>query len=1073
MIGANSERIETSAAGLRPLLAWPFLLLAAAIVALVLGGIAHIAHHQEQKEFARLQAIATLKVAQISAWLREREGDAQLLHSSRYLSGLYRRWRDTGDPASRELVLQRLGDYQASHGYQEAILVDGRGDPVLATANTPLSVAPELRATIRRAIAQGAVSNTDLYRHTDGAATLHLDFVAPLPAVEDQPGAAIVLRIDPRVALYPLLQSWPIPSASGEILLFRRDGDQVLYLSDLRQHPDAAAKLRRPIAESRLLAARVLRGEVASGSVLAEISGIDYRRAPSLGVASAIPGTDWFLLAKMDWAEVYGPAWRDAGWIGLFGALALLATAAAQIAAHQHRKQGEKLKSLQQLANERHRLRALIQTVPDLIWLKDPDGVYLGCNPMFERFVGAKEADIIGKSDHDLFDLEQADFFRRKDREALAAAKPNTNEEWITFAEDGRRALLQTIKTPMWDAGGKLVGVLGIGRDITAIHAAEAGKRAVERQYQMLFRAMLDGFALHEMIFDAQGQPADYRFLAVNPAFERLTDLKAENLLGKTALEILPSLERRWIDTYGRVALTGEPVLFENYSQDLGRYFKVSAFRPAPGQIACIFADITEHRRIEQALRDSEERCRRIVDTANEGIWTMDENHRTTFVNPRMTDMLGYPAEEMLGETVESFMFPEDIPDHLERMRARHQGQPGHYEHRFRRRDGSVLWALVSSVATIDDRSHFRGSFGMFADITERRRIEEALRDSEERYRVLAEHSPDWQYWFGTDSRYRYISPSCLEITGYAAAELMADPGLLDRLVHPDDRPLYDEHFRSICTDVERDTVELEFRIRCRNGRERWIGHICNAVVDERGRALGRRGVNRDITDRKRTERALGVALEGKTSLLKEVHHRVKNNLQIVTSLLNLQARRVQNPAALATLQDTQGRIRSMALLHETLYREGDLGQTDGAVYLSHLCAHLSSVFGARAGRVRLRHQLAPVALTLDQAVPCGLIVNELVSNAFKHAFPGERGGEIRVALTADPDGRRVLAVTDSGVGLPPGLDIERSDTLGLQLVVGLARQLGGTVETRTDNGATIRVAFLAPCPSPGEISPP
>lgn len=937
--GMSSPWIEMSAVGLRRLLAWPFVLLAAAIIALTLGGIAHITHHQQQKEFARLQAIATLKIDQISAWLREREGDAQLLHSSRYFSGLYQRWRDTGDPASRELLLQRLDDYRkVSREYREVILVDDQGEPMLATADTLPSIAPELRATIRRAIAQDAVSTSDLYRYPDETTTLHLDFVAPLPTVAGRPGAAIVLHVDPRVALYPLLASWPVPSASGEILLFRRDGDQVFYLSNLRQDPDAAAKLRLPIAESRLLAARTLRGEVTLGNVAGEVTGIDYRGAPALGVAGAIPGTDWFLLAKLDQAEVYAPAWRDAGWISLLGALALLAAAAAQIVAHQRRVQGEKLESLQQLANERHRLRTLIQTIPDLIWLKDPDGAYLGCNPRFEHFVGAKEADLIGKSDHDFFDPEQADFFRRKDREALAANRPNTNEEWITFAEDGRRALLQTIKTPMWDASGNLVGVLGIGRDITALHQAETDRRQVEQQYQMLFREMLDGFALHDIILDARGQPIDYRFLAVNPAFERLTGLNAEILLGKTVLEVLPGIERRWIDTYGRVALTGEPAKFENHIEALGRYFKVTAFRPAPSQFACIFTDITERKQAEQALRDSEER-----------------------------------------------------------------------------------------------------------------------------YRILAEYSPDWEYWFGTDGGYRYISPACLGITGYTAAEFMADPGLLERLVHPADRPVYAEHFQSLRANVEWDLVELEFRIRCRDGRERWIGHICSAVVDERGRPLGRRGVNRDITERKQAEQALSVALEEKTSLLKEVHHRVKNNLQIVTSLLNLQARQVQNPAALAALQDTQGRIRSMALLHETLYREGDMSQVDGAVYVSHLCAHLHSVFGAATGRVRLRHQLDPVALTPDQAVPCGLIVNELVSNAFKHAFPGERGGEIQVALTAEPDGHRVLAVTDNGVGLPPGLDIEQSDTLGLQLVAGLAHQLGGVVETRTAAGTVFRIAFPAP----------
>lgn len=230
-------------------------------------------------------------------------------------------------------------------------------------------------------------------------------------------------------------------------------------------------------------------------------------------------------------------------------------------------------------------------------------------------------------------------------------------------------------------------------------------------------------------------------------------------------------------------------------------------------------------------------------------------------------------------------------------------------------------------------------------------------------------------------------------------------------------------------------------------------------------------GIARDITERRQAEKALHASLEEKIMLLKEVHHRVKNNLQIVTSLLNLQARQIQNPEALAVLQDTQGRIRSMALIHESLYREGHLGWVDGNAYLTHLCAHLNSAFGAATGRVRLRCQLAPVALGLDQAVPCGLIVNELVSNAFKHAFPGERRGEIHVELNHESDARLALVVADDGVGLPPGLDLEQSDTLGLQLVAGLAQQLGAVVDATATAGTMFRLVFPAHLPS--KSSPP
>ena len=191
------------------------------------------------------------------------------------------------------------------------------------------------------------------------------------------------------------------------------------------------------------------------------------------------------------------------------------------------------------------------------------------------------------------------------------------------------------------------------------------------------------------------------------------------------------------------------------------------------------------------------------------------------------------------------------------------------------------------------------------------------------------------------------------------------------------------------------------------------------------------------------------------------MHHRVKNNLQIVSSLLNLQARQVKNPAALETLRDTQGRIRSMALLHETLYREGNAAGVNCAVYFSHLCAHLCRAFGQMAERVRVRTDVAPVELGLDFAIPCGLIVNELVSNSFKHAFPDGRRGEITVSLRTLADGLVVLSVADDGIGLSSDVDYQQTGTLGMQLVTGLAKQVGGAIEVKSDPGTIVQVSFL------------
>ena len=336
-------------------------------------------------------------------------------------------------------------------------------------------------------------------------------------------------------------------------------------------------------------------------------------------------------------------------------------------------------------------------------------------------------------------------------------------------------------------------------------------------------------------------------------------------------------------------------------------------------------------------------------------------------------------------------------------------------------------------------------------------RTEKAFRDSEERYRALFEHSRDAVLVAD-------VGTGCIIDVNRAAEKLFersraALIGLHQTTLHP---PGEAEKYAAAFNQGANGEAAYFAGEICPHADRRIPVEISTGLIQMPDGSFALQGFFRDITERKRAEKGLRASLEEKTALLKEVHHRVKNNLQIVASLLSLQARQVQNPVTLAALQDTQGRIRSMALLHESLYREGRFGWVDGAAYLSHLCAHLNSGFGLMTGRIGLSHHLAPIALTLDQAVPCGLIVNELVSNAFKHAFPDQRHGEIRVELQAEMDQHQALVVADDGVGLPPGLDYRQSDTLGLRLVAGLAQQLGARVETSTTVGTLFRFTFPA-----------
>jgi PAS domain S-box-containing protein len=338
------------------------------------------------------------------------------------------------------------------------------------------------------------------------------------------------------------------------------------------------------------------------------------------------------------------------------------------------------------------------------------------------------------------------------------------------------------------------------------------------------------------------------------------------------------------------------------------------------------------------------------------------------------------------------------------------------------------------------------------------------LQASEVRYHTVANFTYDWEYWLSTDGSLPYVSPSCLRVTGFAASEFQEDPGLLSRIVHPDDREDFVRHLRGIeSTQTNVDHCELDFRIITPDGEVRWIAHICQAISDGSGRYLGRRACNRDITERKEVEQALQQSLKDKEALLKEVHHRVKNNMQVITSLLRLESRRRTEPETKAVLNEMQARIRSMALLHESLYRSGTFASVDLGTYLNRLATEALRFMASGDRVLRLQLALGSLQVGMDQAIACGLLVNELISNCFKHGFPEGSRGEVHIELQpTDESAMWRLRVSDTGVGLPADFEERRKTSLGLQLVSDLSKQLGGTltIDSPAGQGAAFTVIF-------------
>ena len=1087
-----------------------FLLLATLIVASAVGGITHTVHKQKVKEVERLQAIAELKVSEVSSWLRERYGDAQFAHTSRLYAELYWRWRDSGDTSSRERLRERLEAYRDAYRYQSVFLLDERGEVVLAADDAPPPVAPTLRATARRAIAEGRVLSTNLYRGGEAPAGICLDFVAPLPPVAGRPGLAIVLRIDPTTVFYPTIQSWPYPSASGETLIFRRDGDQILFLNDLRYRPDAALKLRIPVADARLLTAQILRDEAKLGSA---VEGDDYRQMPVVGVAKTIPGTDWFLVAKLDDDELYAPAKRDAIWIALASAMALFAVAVAaffvrqrrelQLSLSQRRQQMEKLQTLQQLANERSRLRTLIQTIPDLVWLKDPEGVYLTCNPTFERFFGAQEADIIGKTDYDFVAAELADFFRQKDREAMAAGKPSVNEEWITFADDGHRVLLETIKTPMRDAGGNLVGVLGIGHDITARHEQIALQDQLARIAAIVpgmiysFRLRADGSTCIPYASPTIEETHGLRHQDVVDDASPLFALAHPDDLVRIQASIAESARSmtQWHEEFriqhpikGKVWLEGrstplaEPggsILWHGYIQD-----------------------ITKRKQAEMELHFRNVLLSTQQEASIDGILVVDEKARILMYNRRFVEMWGIPAklvEDRVDEPVLQLAASQvaDPRAFLQRVQHLYAHRQETSQDELILADGRLFDRYSAPMFGPDGR--YYGRVWYFRDITARKQAEEHLR----KLSLAIEQSPESILITDLEARIEYVNEAVLHTTGYGREEVLGqNPRFLQSGRTPPDT------FAVLWAALSQGRMwKGELYNRRKDGSEYIEFAIITPLRQPDGRITHYVAVKEDITEKKRIGMELDdyrhhleervvqrtaelaaardvaeAANRAKSTFLANMSHEIRTPMNAIIGLTHLLQRAATNRRQLEQLGKIAGAAQHLlAVINDILdlskIEAGKLALEPVDFKLDQILGQVAAQIGEKAAAkgLELVYDLDPALAPTLHGDPLRLrqVLINFAGNAVKFT---ERGAIVIRARVVEDQATEMLArfeVRDTGIGIAPEVQarvfdaFEQADGsttrryggtgLGLAINRRLAGMMGGEVgvESQPEVGST------------------
>jgi PAS domain S-box-containing protein len=457
-------------------------------------------------------------------------------------------------------------------------------------------------------------------------------------------------------------------------------------------------------------------------------------------------------------------------------------------------------------------------------------------------------------------------------------------------------------------------------------------------------------------------------------------------------------------------------------------------------------------------LTDRETRYHALFEETYDAILIIVDG-KYTDCNSSAERMLHGTKEQIIGKTLWD-LSPEIQPNGksssaiaMERLNLALNGEHQRFEWMQRSLDGREFDAEVSLF-----RIQIDGTVAVqaiFRDITEKKKADEALRQSEEKYRILSEASPNAIYIINKDATIAYANNYALRMLGKSISEVKGRC-LMD--VFPgEDADMQIQIIVGVFQhghDVRRDD-----RATAVDGTERWLSSIFTPLKDDAGLVTAVLCVSYDITDRKVMENQIASSLKEKEFLLKEIHHRVKNNLQVISSLLSMQADKATDRNVIDSLTDSQNRVKSIALVHEKLYQSKSLDQIEYGDYLNKIVNHLFDTYNIPQSRIACRIHAENIFVDINQAVPCSLIINEMLTNSLKYAFPIGEKGEISIDFTTDSK-NYILKYHDSGIGIPEGISFERTESLGMKLIYGLTQQLNGTVELMRGEGTTFVVTF-------------
>ena len=774
-------------------------------------------------------------------------------------------------------------------------------------------------------------------------------------------------------------------------------------------------------------------------------------------------------------------------------------------------------------------LRLVIDNIPQSLFWKDRDSRFLGGNRQFVKDAGVSSIqEILGKTDYDFAWCEQAPLYQADDRFVMQSNQPKLNIEEPITKSSGIKGWLRTNKIPLHDIQGNVVGVLVTYEDISERKQAEltlqnlvSGTACVTGKdfFPVLVRHLSLALAVRyavvlERVEDQLISLALYGNGTLQPNLSlsfaeasccRLSMEQGQYQCFEQVQQVFPELglfKQLGAESYLGIALkdaTGQSI--GNLCIIHDRPLKPSAHTEAILQIFAaraaaelerkralealrqlnveledrihqrtielaqinhqLQAEISDRIQAEKALRESEEKFRQLAENIGSVFWMVDLERPKDiyYVSSSYERIWGRPCQTVYQQP-RSWFSSIHLEDQLRIAKAGAMEKQirGEYDEEYRivRPDGEIRWIRDRAFPITNRQGKVYRLAGIAEDITQRKQAEiEIIRNQDLREAIFNESA---------DAIFLVDPETLLTIDCNRRAVEMFEANCKEDLLGIEGRMLQrdsfgDEELSAINQEIHAQAMwsrELEYRTF--QGKIFW-GNLAVKRISVAGRTLNLTRVT-DISDRQEAEQKIRSSLQEKEVLLKEIHHRVKNNLYIISSLLKLQTRCLTDAKALEIFKDSQNRVHSMALIHEKLYQSKDLANINFAEYVQNLATDVFRSYGTNPRSIQLQIDVSDTLFSVDIAIPCGLIINELLSNSLKYAFNGQDSGYILIQFQQNSQQDYLLMIKDNGIGFPPDLDFQQTPSLGLRLVCNLTEQLEGTITLIRDQGTCFCLTF-------------